>query len=136
MNLALLIDRFMRRIHAALQAKASNFDPEGLGPGGGMILLALAEEEGIGMMDLARRVARDKSQMTRVIRAIEAKGLITRRGCPTDARASRVFLTEKGRETVTRFEAALTEAIDEILEPVSDADKAVLESVLKRALLR
>jgi len=75
-ELALLIDRFMRRIHGALQTKSSGFDRNNIGPGGGIILLTLSDMGCTGLSELTSRVARDKSQMTRSIRSLEAKGLL------------------------------------------------------------
>ncbi|MEO1058707.1 MAG: hypothetical protein AAFY28_17520, partial [Actinomycetota bacterium] len=34
-------DRFMRRLHGGLHARAPEFDTERVGPGGGMILMTL-----------------------------------------------------------------------------------------------
>ena len=42
-ELALQIDRLMRRIHAELHPRANDFDHEGVGPIGGMLLLTIGE---------------------------------------------------------------------------------------------
>jgi len=61
-DLALLIDRFMRRIHFGLQSKAHAFDTAKVGPGGGIVLLTLAEMGRPELHELTTRVSRDKSQ--------------------------------------------------------------------------
>ena len=58
-DLALLIDRFMRRIHFGLQSKADAFDTAKVGPGGGSVLLTLSDMGSPGLQELTRRVARD-----------------------------------------------------------------------------
>jgi DNA-binding MarR family transcriptional regulator len=133
-DLALLIDRFMRRIHFGLQAKAHTFDTARVGPGGGIVLLTLAEMECPGLQDLTRKVARDKSQMTRTIRSLEAKGLVQRKPSPCDARVSLVFLTEDGKATVRALQEAVSETIGEILAPLSAEDEDTLRQLLYRAL--
>ena len=130
-ELALLVDRFMRRIHAGVHRKAPQFDTERVGPGGGMILLTLADLGPAQMQELARRLARDKSQMTRAVRALEQKGLISRTASPEDGRASVVTLTQKGRRTVDTLRAVLAETIDEILGPIGDDKKQQLQELLR-----
>ncbi|WP_421853168.1 MarR family winged helix-turn-helix transcriptional regulator [Oricola sp.] len=133
-ELALLIDRFMRRIHFGLQAKAAGFDKENVGPGGGIILLTIADMGRPEMSELTRRVSRDKSQMTRTIRTLENKGLVERQVSPSDARVSLVSLTPAGETVVAHLRGAVTDTINEILGPVSPADRDTLRRVLQGAL--
>lgn len=133
-ELALLIDRFMRRIHFGLQAKAPGFDKENVGPGGGIILLTIADMGRPGLHELTRRVARDKSQMTRTVRSLEAKGLVERHGSANDARVTLVSLTPKGEDVVSQLRTAVAETIDEILVPISQIEKNQLKGLLQRAL--
>ena len=133
-ELALLIDRFMRRIHFGLQSKASGFDKENVGPGGGVVLLTIADMGRPGLHELTKRVARDKSQMTRTIRSLETKGLVARQVSPSDARVSLVSLTPAGETVVSQLRAAVAETIGEILEPISPANKQQLKKLLHRAL--
>lgn len=133
-ELALLMDRFMRRVHYGLQAKASGFDRENVGQGGGIILLTIADMGSPGLNELTKRVARDKSQMTRTIRALEGKGLIVRKPSPDDARVTLVSLTAAGGVVVGQIQVAVAETIDEILDPISSTDKAQLKALLQQAL--
>lgn len=133
-ELALLIDRFMRKIHFGLQSKAHAFDRERVGPGGGIVLLTLADMGCPGLNELTRRVARDKSQMTRTIRSLESKGLVARIPSSEDARVSLVHLTDEGERVVGELRQAVAETIGEILAPISKQDEEVLRRLLERAL--
>lgn len=133
-ELALLIDRFMRRIHFGLQSKAHEFDKAKVGPGGGIVLLTIAEMGCPGMHELTSRVARDKSQMTRTIRSLETKGLVVRQASPHDARVVLVGLTEAGEQTVKELQQAVAETIKTILAPISRAEETLLIDLLERAL--
>lgn len=133
-QLALLIDRLMRRIHAALQAKAHAFDTERLGPVNSMILLTLGDMGPSAIQDLTRRVGRDKSQMTRAVHLMEGKGLLERAPSPSDARVSVVSLTEKGEAMVEMLRGVLAETIDEVLDPISAGERATLTEVLSRVV--
>ena len=134
-ELALLIDRFMRKIHFGLQSKAHVFDKERIGPGGGVVLLTLADMGCPGLNELTRRVSRDKSQMTRTIRSLETKGLVARVPSPADARVSLVHLTGEGERVVEELRQAVAETIGEILAPISKQEEEVLRRLLERALL-
>lgn len=131
-ELALLIDRFMRRIHFGLQASASDFDRKSVGPGGGIVLMTLADMGCTGINELTQRVARDKSQMTRTLRSLERKGLIQRDPSSSDGRVSLVSLTTDGDIVVRELMAAVAEVIGEILEPISPSEREVLKDLMER----
>ncbi|MEM8729727.1 MAG: MarR family transcriptional regulator [Pseudomonadota bacterium] len=133
-ELALLIDRLLRRIHTSLQTNSAAFDSENVGPAGGLILLTLSEMGAPELNELTRRFARDKSQMTRVVRMLEAKGLVDRSPSKRDSRASVIRLTKKGETVVSALETALTSAIGEILSPLSDDETQILKDLMRRAV--
>lgn len=131
-EIARLVDRFMRRIHASLNAKADAFDIHHVGPGGGILLLTLAEIEPAPIQDLVRRMSRDKSQMTRAIKSLEGKGLIERRDLPEDARVCLLALTPMGQETVGMLQQAVAGVLADILSPLSSGEQAALKDLLRR----
>lgn len=131
-EIARLVDRFMRRIHASLNAKAPEFDAHGVGPGGGMLLLTLAEIEPAPVQELVRQMSRDKSQMTRAIKPLERKGLIERRELPEDARVCLLALTPAGHETVCVLQQAVADVLADILSEYSDAERQALKELLRR----
>lgn len=124
----------MRTIHFGLQERAPGFDREAVGPGGGIVLMTLADTGRISLNELTKRVARDKSQMTRMIRSLEAKGLVGREGSPDDGRVSLVFLTPKGVEIVGELMQTVAEVVGEILEPISDSERKTLKGLLERVV--
>lgn len=87
-------------------------------PSYGSVLLPLFEEDGLRLGELARRARLSKQTMTTAVRRLERDGLAERRPDPADARASRVFLTDRGR----RF------------EPVAAATLADLDRLVRRRL--
>ncbi|MGD1884400.1 MAG: MarR family winged helix-turn-helix transcriptional regulator [Paracoccaceae bacterium] len=110
------------------------FDTERVGPGGGFVLLAIADMGCPELNELTKRVARDKSQMTRTIRVLETKGLVARKTASHDARVTLVFLTDAGQDAVRAIQHAVAETIGEILAPISKTEEDVLKSLLHRAL--
>ena len=133
-DLALLMDRFMRNIHFGLQKRAPDFDRKGVGPGGGVVLMTLRDMGRVGLHEVTQRVARDKSQMTRTIRSLETKGLVARAPSPDDGRVTLVWLTAEGEAVVDELLQAVAGVIDELLDPISRAEKDTLRSIMTRVL--
>ncbi|MEM7692937.1 MAG: MarR family transcriptional regulator [Pseudomonadota bacterium] len=131
-SLAILLDRFVRRMHVALRDKSPAFDTEGVGPTGGMILLTMAELGCVPMQDVTNRFGRDKSQMTRAIQSLERKGLVARVPSQADRRVVFVRLTPPGEAFVDTLRAVISQTIDEILEPISPEERQYLKNVLSR----
>ncbi|MEL7098619.1 MAG: MarR family transcriptional regulator [Pseudomonadota bacterium] len=128
------MDRFVRRLHLSLQAKASSFDTYGVGPGGGMILMVIDEAGPLTMQALAGEMVRDKSQMTRMVAPLERKGLLSREQGADDARQSIVALTPEGRDFVDALKGVVAQTIDEVLAPIPPKDRDQLTALLARAL--
>lgn len=131
-DLALLIDRTLRRISAEVHTRAVIMDTERIGPFGGMVLLTLEEMEPAPMHQLVAQMARDKSQMTRVIATLERKGMIARHASPDDARVRLLSLTEPGRAFVDAVRAVMTEAVDVVFAPLTPEDRTTLAALLRR----
>ena len=131
-DIAHLLDQMMRRVHVGLQARSAAFDAHGVGPGGGMVLMTLAEIAPAPIHALVSQVARDKSQITRMLKALEGKGLIAREMSQADARVCVVDLTAEGLATVEVLRGAVAEVVDEILAPLEEADRVVLKGLLER----
>ena len=131
-QIARLVDRFMRRIHAGVHHRAQAFDSDQIGQLGGMTLLTLADIEPAPIQELVRAMARDKSQMTRTLKRLSEKGMISREMSATDGRVCLVRLTPKGLEAVDGLRRILAQTIGEILEPMSEANRSDLETLLSQ----
>lgn len=86
----------------------------------GFALLNIHGEEGTQATKIGPLMGLEARSLTRLLRSMEDKGLISRRTDTLDKRSVRIFLTregkkrkEKARETVLRFNEAVREAIPE-----------------------
>lgn len=70
------------------------------------VVLLLAAEDGLTTGHLAQKLGVKAPTMTRTIGRMEAQGFLERKGSDTDARMTRVYLTEVGKATVERITAA------------------------------
>ncbi|MHB8245927.1 MAG: MarR family winged helix-turn-helix transcriptional regulator [Acidimicrobiales bacterium] len=66
------------------------------------LLVPLSESTGRQMRarDLGREVGWERSRLSHQIRRMEARGLIERRDCPTDARGTIIILTASGADAI------------------------------------
>jgi DNA-binding MarR family transcriptional regulator len=60
--------------------------------------------------------------VSKLVRALEADGLVERTRDPRDSRAVRLALTDKGRETVRPAIASVQVLLDRLLEPLGGRD--------------
>jgi DNA-binding MarR family transcriptional regulator len=70
-------------------------------------LLVVIERFGpIGVVDLAGRVGRDYTTISRQVAKLESLGLVERRGSAADRRVRQAVVTEKGKAMTDRLDAA------------------------------
>ncbi len=75
----------------------------------GSVLVPLFEEDGLRMGELARRSRLSKQTMTTLARLVERDGLVTREPDPVDARAVRIWLTDRSEAFRPVVEGTLAE---------------------------
>jgi DNA-binding MarR family transcriptional regulator len=71
----------------------------GLFPGQEILLMKIAEKQGESQKSLCDSFGLDHSTVAKSLTRLEAQDLIHRHKCTVDARVTKVFLTDKGRET-------------------------------------
>jgi DNA-binding MarR family transcriptional regulator len=108
-NLGFLLAKASQRWNELLAERfgAAGF-PE-VRPAFGSVLVPLLEEDGLRMGELAARARLSKQAMTTLVRTVETAGLVVREADPSDGRAFRVRLTEKGHAFRPVAERALRE---------------------------
>jgi DNA-binding MarR family transcriptional regulator len=89
-----------------------NLTASGLYAGQDSVILALAEQDGLPAGTLAHKLGVKAPTMTRTIGRMEAQGFLERRADAEDARLTKVYLTEAGRNSVTQI-ASSAAACDE-----------------------
>lgn len=94
------------------------------------VVLLLAAEDGLTTGLLAQKLGVKAPTMTRTIGRMEAQGFVTRKGSETDARMTRVYLTEVGKATVERITAANTAAEHMAMKGMSGKEVKLLLKLL------
>jgi DNA-binding MarR family transcriptional regulator len=99
-------------------------------PAYGSLLVPLYEEDGLRQGELARRARLSKQTLTTMARALQRARLVERRPDDRDARATRLWLTERARDQRPAVERVLAE-----LEQQAARSLALPPAELKAALL-
>ncbi|MGD9885990.1 MAG: MarR family winged helix-turn-helix transcriptional regulator [Reyranella sp.] len=96
------------------------------------VLAALRERDGRRMGDLSATTSIEVSTLTRLVDAMEAKGVVARRRAADDARAIVLFVTPAGRRLTQRI-VPIAERYEQVaLAGFSDAEAERLKAALRR----
>ena len=100
----------------------------------GSLLIPLYEEDGLRQGELARRARLSKQTLTTMARALEQAGLVERRPDEEDARATRIYLTDRAREfrpvaerIVDELRSLTAQALPLRLTELTDALEAIVD---------
>ncbi|PCJ83836.1 MAG: MarR family transcriptional regulator [Hyphomicrobiales bacterium] len=77
-----------------------HFSHIGMSVGEYSVLLAVGENPGVRQGDLAKYFLIKRSNMSKVMRAMEQRGLVERRESESDGRALAIYLTTEGQDLV------------------------------------
>jgi DNA-binding MarR family transcriptional regulator len=99
-------------------------------PAYGSLLVPLFDEEGMQMVELARRAGLSKQTLTTQLRTLEERDLVIRRSDPEDGRAYRVYLGGRGREFKTAALPILSALEQEIAAALPRRSLATLKKQL------
>lgn len=117
------LDRVMRKIDAQMHRRMPAIDEGRIGPMGGFLLMQLETLQPCPIQALATAMGRDNSQLTRLVRDLEKKGVLQRRPSPTDGRATLLSLTDQGTQFLTKAKNELGSVLDEVVEPLSARER-------------
>ncbi|MFZ4105780.1 MarR family winged helix-turn-helix transcriptional regulator [Flavobacterium sp.] len=86
----------------------------------GFALLSIDKENGTPSTSISNRMGMEATSLTRTLKALEEKGLITRKKNPEDGRGVLIYLTQLGKEkrelskeTVLKFNETVKKNISE-----------------------
>ena len=97
-----------------------------------VVLSAVRDLAPVAQADLGRGVRLDPKDLVGVLNDLQSAGLVLREPDPTDRRKNAVSLTDEGARLLKRCEKAAREANDELLAPLSAAERAQFMKLLIR----
>ena len=132
-NIAFLIGDISHRLHRKVSRIISE-DRSGVTIEQFSILTALWYQEGLRQQDLAKRLNRDKTTMTRVIDKTIRQKLVARVPDKTDRRAYRLYLTSRGRNFQNRMVKTTGRIYLELIDGIPDEELTETVNVLNRMI--
>jgi DNA-binding MarR family transcriptional regulator len=97
-----------------------------------LVQLSEAERRSLRMSDLAQNARQSRSRLTHTVARMEAKGLVSRRACPSDRRGVIATLTEAGWNLIVAAAPAHVESVREVLiDRVHPDDFAALGRLMR-----
>jgi DNA-binding MarR family transcriptional regulator len=98
------------------------------------VLNVLGARKGAIQQEIGSAMGIDPSTMVSLIDQLETAGLAKRRPRPTDRRAREVAITPKGRRVLKQARELATQAEDDVLRGLTEAERGQLLALLRRAL--
>lgn len=109
-----------------------DFGDTGVTPAEYALLALLGENPGVRQGVLGKALQIKRSNMTKVMRSLESRGLVKREAPESDGRAFEVHLTEKGEKIRRTLASHMLECDQTAAAPLTDAEQAQLLSLLKK----
>ncbi len=97
-----------------------------------VVLSAVRDLAPVAQADLGRAVRLDPKDLVGVLDDLQAAGLAVREPDPRDRRKNAVSLTARGARLLKRCEKAAQAANDELLAPLSAAEREQFTGMLRR----
>jgi DNA-binding MarR family transcriptional regulator/GNAT superfamily N-acetyltransferase len=119
----------LRRFHRTVTERVGALESEYLGrnrPLGESRVLWEIGEQGIDVRDLRRRLAIDSGYASRMLRSLEAQGLVAVKASAADGRVRTARLTARGRREVAALDQLSDELVSSILAPLDETQRAQL----------
>ncbi len=98
----------------------------------GFVLLNISSEEGTPATKIAPLMGLEARSLTRLLKSMEEKGLISREADPSDKRLVRILLTKEGRKKKERSRETVLKFNETVREQIEDEKLAVFFDVLQR----
>ncbi|KAA1173827.1 MarR family transcriptional regulator [Marinobacter salinexigens] len=89
-------------------------------------LFLIKENEGCLLKDVAKNLNLNNSALTGLAARMESRGLLERRPCDQDKRASRLYLTDLGREKIRQAKPLIAGLNERMTEGFDEQEVAVI----------
>jgi DNA-binding MarR family transcriptional regulator len=114
------------------QLLTTYFEPYHITPEQWTVLNRLYEQEGITQKDLAQKVGKDQTNVTRILDQLERKALIKRTRNEKDRRSFLAYVTKKGKTLIETLLPIEEEVLTIALENISEEQISLLKQILAK----
>lgn len=129
-----LISRVSLVVTSALKKGFALAGVPGVRPAYLAALLPLWDEDGLKVVELARRAGLETSTMTGLLDRMERDSLVSRSPDPMDRRVQRIHLTQEGRNSEAKVLEVVDRVMARVLKGISEEDQAKTRVLLRHVL--
>jgi MarR family transcriptional regulator, organic hydroperoxide resistance regulator len=129
-----LISKIRSKANKIIVRELRARDIKGLSPSHGDILFCLFQSGSSSMMELAKKIDRDKSTLTALVKKLVAMGYIETVKDKKDSRVTLVTLTKKGRQLKPDFDEISKILLERTYGNCSSREKEVIVVGLEKLL--
>lgn len=126
------ISKIREKVNRYIVSEMAKHGIDGIATSHGDIIYALFKTPRLTMADISKRIHKDKSTVTALVEKLVRLGYVIKERDKEDARVVYVALTPKGRELEPIFESISKQMLDQFYFNVSEKEKDVLLSILKK----
>lgn len=124
-----MLNLLSRRLNAEMEVRLKEL---GLTLNGFFILMSLLEAEGLTQSDLGNRIKMPAYSITRLIDALQEKGLVERCTDPTSRRNHLIFLTPQGHAIGPKVFAVVKGVNEWLLEGLPEPERQAFSTTLAK----
>ncbi|WP_110929653.1 MarR family winged helix-turn-helix transcriptional regulator [Bacillus massiliglaciei] len=106
--------------------------PLNIAPEQNLILLLLWDKDGLSQNEIAKKLEKDKTNITRMLSNLEKKGFIKRRCNEIDGLSFNIFLTEEGKKMGEHIHPITEEFNRIVCSGISEQEMDTVKEVLKK----
>ncbi len=106
--------------------------PKAFGP----FLMTIEQNEGVTQAEIAEKMHFAAATVSVTLQKMVDAGYISKISDDSDCRQMRIFLTEKGRDTAQEMHSIFRELEEQLVEPLTDDEKAELRRLLLKITVR
>lgn len=106
--------------------------PKNLAPEQNLIMMLLWEKDGLNQNEIAQKLNKEKSNITRMIFNLEQKGFIRRESGENDRRSLMVYLTDEGKKLSSSIIPITEEFNEMICKEISNEELMMVRRILSK----
>ncbi|MDK3017277.1 MarR family winged helix-turn-helix transcriptional regulator [Pseudodonghicola flavimaris] len=126
-----LMNRIMGRYNGRLRGQMASL---GFTTAKMRSLSVLTLIDGILIRDLSSYAVVEQSTLSRTLDSLAADGLVTREPDKDDSRATRVYVTDEGRDAFERLWPSMSDSYQQMFDGIPDAERQAFVATLHKIL--
>lgn len=129
LNISLLMETFIKKFFKAMDKAIKELELP-ITHQDTMLIMVTYRSPGLTIGELVESMCRDKSQITRKVKELEAKKLLLRKASDTDARVSKMYLTKEAQVIAIKLDETRKQVLNKMLIGLDENEASSLALIL------